>query len=265
MSSRIYGPAVCLVLAALAPSGCQKPGAPQAPSGLPTITTQDGGELVRIPAGFFEMGSRYGREEEKTVHTVWIDSFLMDRHEVTQAEYEKHGKIEAFPNPSHFQGADLPVEQVTWPQASRYCNARGNTPAGPERIPTTHSAAKRGSSATSPGSPTTPSRRLIPSAGRSPIRGASLTCTATWPSGARMSTTRDITRLARRRTRADRPSATKTSSAAAHGNPPPMPCDRPTRSARPRASPTLAWPAMPLASAACASRRPRRMQDESRQ
>ena len=39
------------------------------------------------------------------VHKVWIDAFLMDRHEVTQAEYEKLGKIEAFPNPSHFQGA----------------------------------------------------------------------------------------------------------------------------------------------------------------
>ena len=61
----------------------------------------------------------------------------------------------------------------------------------------------RGSSATSPGSPTTPPRRLIPSARRSPIRGASSTCTATWPSGARMSTTRAITRPAPRRTRAD--------------------------------------------------------------
>ena len=94
------------------------------PAALPTITTKSGGEMVLIPAGSFEMGSRHGREEEKPVHKVWIDSFLMDRHEVTQAEYEKLGKIEAFPNPSHFQGADLPVEQVTWPQAARYCNAR---------------------------------------------------------------------------------------------------------------------------------------------
>ncbi len=77
-----------------------------------------------IPAGSFEMGSRTGRIEEKPVHRVSIDAFLMDRHEVTQAEYEKLGKIEAFSNPSHFQGADLPVEQVTWPQAARFCNAR---------------------------------------------------------------------------------------------------------------------------------------------
>ena len=77
---------------------------PQPPDGLPTITTQGGGEMVLIPAGSFEMGSRYGREEEKPVHKVWVDSFLIDRHEVTQAEFEELGKIEAFPNPSHFQG-----------------------------------------------------------------------------------------------------------------------------------------------------------------
>jgi formylglycine-generating enzyme required for sulfatase activity len=88
------------------------------------VKTPGGGEMVAIPAGFFEMGSRHGRDEEKPVHRVWIDSFLIDRHEVTQAEYEKLGKVEAFPNPSHFQGGDLPVDQVSWPQAARFCNAR---------------------------------------------------------------------------------------------------------------------------------------------
>jgi formylglycine-generating enzyme required for sulfatase activity len=58
------------------------------------------------------------------VHKVWIESFLIDRYEVTQAVYEQIGKSEALPNPSHFQGADLPVDQVTWPQAARFCNAR---------------------------------------------------------------------------------------------------------------------------------------------
>ena len=58
--------------------------------------------------------------------------------------------------------------------------------------------------------------------------------------------------------------ATNTSSAAARGNRPPTPCGRPTGSARTPASPTPAWPAMPLASAACARRRPRRMQDKAR-
>jgi formylglycine-generating enzyme required for sulfatase activity len=124
---RRNGPAVCLVFAATASLvGCQQQaGTSQAANAaLPTITTQGGGEMVVVPAGSFLMGSRYGREEEAPVHKVWVDAFLIDRHEVTQAEFEALGKIEAFPNPSHFQGADLPVEQVTWPQAARYCNAR---------------------------------------------------------------------------------------------------------------------------------------------
>jgi formylglycine-generating enzyme required for sulfatase activity len=90
------------------------------------ISTASGIEMVVIPAGFFEMGSSRGRADEKPVHKVWVDSFLMDRTEVTQAEYEKLGKIEAFPNPSHFKGANLPVEQVSWPQAALFCNARSN-------------------------------------------------------------------------------------------------------------------------------------------
>src|SRR5207247_10465346 len=89
-----------------------------------TIKTKSGVEMVRIPAGSFEMGSKQGRDDERPVHKVWIDAFLMDKYEVTQAEYERLGKVEAFPNPRHFKGPDLPVEQVTWPQAARFCNAR---------------------------------------------------------------------------------------------------------------------------------------------
>jgi formylglycine-generating enzyme required for sulfatase activity len=124
MISRTIGTTVCLALAALPPLGCQRADGPEAAGGQPTVTTKSGVEMVVIPAGFFEMGSRQGPEEEKPVHKVWIDALLLDRHEVTQAEYKKLGEIEAFPNPSHFKGDDLPVEQVTWPQAARFCNAR---------------------------------------------------------------------------------------------------------------------------------------------
>jgi formylglycine-generating enzyme required for sulfatase activity len=116
---------VCLLLALPECLGCNKGGTTSTDGqALPTFTTKSGIEMVVIPAGSFEMGSRHGRQDEAPPHTVSIDSFLMDRHEVTQAEYEKLGQIEAFANPSHFKGPDLPVEQVTWPQAARFCNAR---------------------------------------------------------------------------------------------------------------------------------------------
>jgi formylglycine-generating enzyme required for sulfatase activity len=116
---------IAFVLAPLLTPGCGHGdnGAPQA-SPLPTVTTKSGAEMVLIPAASFEMGSRHGGADEQPVHKVWVDSFLMDRREVTQALYEKVGRLEALPNPSHFKGQDLPVEQVTWPQAARFCNAR---------------------------------------------------------------------------------------------------------------------------------------------
>ncbi|HEV3116692.1 MAG TPA: SUMF1/EgtB/PvdO family nonheme iron enzyme, partial [Gemmataceae bacterium] len=119
--------ALYLAAAAFALLGCDRTGAPGGPkvnTAPPVITTKGGIAAALIPAGFFEMGSRRGREEEQPLHKVWIDSFLMDRHEVTQAEYTKLGDLEAFPNPAHFKAPDLPVEQVTWPQAARFCNAR---------------------------------------------------------------------------------------------------------------------------------------------
>ena len=45
--------------------------------------------MVRIPEGEFRMGSNTGRPNEKPVHTVYVDAFYMDIHEVTNAEYKK--------------------------------------------------------------------------------------------------------------------------------------------------------------------------------
>ena len=52
--------------------------------------------------------------------TVSTSAFLLGRAEVTQAEFERTmGK-----NPSRFRGADRPVENVTWREATEYCNRR---------------------------------------------------------------------------------------------------------------------------------------------
>ncbi len=114
---------VVLMLAACAGLSCIKEGGSYTRAEMPPTIMTKGGEMVLIPAGSFDMGSR-GKEDESPVHKVWIDSFLMDKYEVTQAEYERLGKQEGFANPSHFKGANLPVEQVNWAQAAFYCNAR---------------------------------------------------------------------------------------------------------------------------------------------
>jgi formylglycine-generating enzyme required for sulfatase activity len=53
---------------------------------LENITVPEG--MVLIPAGEFEMGSN-DYDDEKPVHTVYLDAFYMDKYEVTNAQYVK--------------------------------------------------------------------------------------------------------------------------------------------------------------------------------
>jgi len=68
-------------------------------------------EVVSIPAGIFLMGSNSSRaSDEKPAHNVHIAAFKMMKYEVTQTLYQSVMGV----NPSHFKGADLPVERVSW-------------------------------------------------------------------------------------------------------------------------------------------------------
>lgn len=93
------------------------------------VQVDDG--LVLIAGGTFTMGSPASerqRQADETQHRVTLSSFYVDPHEVTQEDYQAVMGT----NPSHFRGDNLPVEQVTWYDAIRYCNAlsekRGLTP-----------------------------------------------------------------------------------------------------------------------------------------
>jgi len=60
------------------------------------------------------------KEVDATPHEVVVSSFYIDKHLVTQAEYQRvMGK-----NPSRWKAGANPVEQVRWSDAVRYCNAR---------------------------------------------------------------------------------------------------------------------------------------------
>ena len=75
--------------------------------------------MVSLPAGSFTMGSENGDESEIPEHVVKIDAFDMSINEITQEQYSSVTGT----NPSKFSGSgDLPVEQVTWFDAVRFCN-----------------------------------------------------------------------------------------------------------------------------------------------
>jgi hypothetical protein len=80
-------------------------------------------EFVPIPAGTFAMGE--GKENHKVTLT---QDFLLGRHPVTQAQWA----TVMGDNPSHFKGADHPVEQVYWEDAQKFI-AKLNDMAGEKR------------------------------------------------------------------------------------------------------------------------------------
>ena len=82
-------------------------------NGSDKVPDDDKIDMVLIPAGHFNMGSRTGQDDEKPVHKVWIDAFMMDRTEVTQADFERIAKEIPLPNPPISRGQP-PVEQVKW-------------------------------------------------------------------------------------------------------------------------------------------------------
>ena len=79
------------------------------------------GMLVWVPPGRFQMGSptnEPGRSDDETPHEVTLSKgFWMGRCEVTQSEYT----VVMGSNPSHFKGPELPVERVSWTEATEYC------------------------------------------------------------------------------------------------------------------------------------------------
>ena len=77
--------------------------------------------MVLIPAGWFVMGADKEGYDERPPHKVYIDSFYMDKYEVTQEEYEKvMGEGGAF----YEERARMPVTGVSWNDAARYCNKK---------------------------------------------------------------------------------------------------------------------------------------------
>ncbi len=97
-------------------------------------------EMVLIPAGAFTMGGGpEGDFDEQPQRVIYLDAFYMDKHEVTNTDYERFAKMLKRPMPTIpvfeddlnlLKGPKQPVVGVTWIDAFAYCKWAG------KRLPT---------------------------------------------------------------------------------------------------------------------------------
>ena len=92
-------------------------------------------ELVVIPAGPFIFGTNRGGFDEQPERTIYLDQFLIDRYEVTNAQYaafvkttghRKSGPPSRYAkNTLRMRGVNQPAVYVSWEDAKAYCEWRG--------------------------------------------------------------------------------------------------------------------------------------------
>ncbi|HAA78162.1 TPA: hypothetical protein DCE37_23950 [Candidatus Latescibacteria bacterium] len=90
-------------------------------------------EEVFIPGGEYQMGDSRGKD--CPIHKVQIDSFYIDKYELTNAEYRVYLDQTGKQKPKYwdntkYNGDDQPVVGVSWDEASDYCRWAG------KRLPT---------------------------------------------------------------------------------------------------------------------------------
>ncbi|HKU53182.1 MAG TPA: SUMF1/EgtB/PvdO family nonheme iron enzyme, partial [Nitrospira sp.] len=119
------------------------PGTEDAQSSEPESVTNEEpvpDEMVPIPAGSFVRGTMSGGFDEQPQRTIHLDSFSIDRYEVTNHQYQQFvlatGHRKAGP-PSRYaksigkmRGPNQPAVYVSWDDASEYCRWKG------KRLPT---------------------------------------------------------------------------------------------------------------------------------
>ena len=92
--------------------------------GIEKLEVQIPEGMVKIPEGEFLMGSYSGREDESPDHLVYIKSFFLDEHEVTNEAYSKCSECERGSGGFDTFESKQPVVYVDWNNADSYCNAQ---------------------------------------------------------------------------------------------------------------------------------------------
>lgn len=72
-------------------------------------------DLIEIPGGTYQMGRNDGTQQERPQHPATVQTFLMDRTEVTNEEYAEFVRDRNYEAPSHWlRGKPLPLQEK-WP------------------------------------------------------------------------------------------------------------------------------------------------------
>ena len=91
--------------------------------------------MALIPGGDYVIGYKKGLYEQKPVHTVTLSAFLIDIHEVTNAQYKKFLEAAGHCLPFYWDDTlynhpNKPVIGLSWYDAEAYCQWAG------KRLPT---------------------------------------------------------------------------------------------------------------------------------
>jgi formylglycine-generating enzyme required for sulfatase activity len=97
------------------------------------ITAKDGAPAVLVSAGKFTMGNG----EDAPLREIYVDSFYMDKYEVTTSRYAEFLRASGWVKPPDYwdevnlaNSGNLPVVGVDWQDADAYCQWAG------KRLPT---------------------------------------------------------------------------------------------------------------------------------
>jgi formylglycine-generating enzyme required for sulfatase activity len=96
-------------------------------------------DMVRLPAGIFNMGSNNREEYEKPLHTVRLKSFAIARYPVTFDEYDQFvldSSDQDLPDDKGWGRGKRPVINVSWNDAMAYANWLKAKTGKPYRLPT---------------------------------------------------------------------------------------------------------------------------------
>lgn len=107
----------------------------------PVHVDQTEPRMVRIPESWFLMGSETGQDNERPVHSVWVDAFELASCQATNEEYARFLLATGHPTPLHWGDPDFshpeqPVVAISWLDALAYCNWVSLTLGRHYRLPT---------------------------------------------------------------------------------------------------------------------------------